>query len=242
MTTLILSGRHTKDAQALWRVAIARGWDVVRARGITVPPLPDPDAVIYVEALYGPPIAAAVGRALLEPPIDWLPALSPTLRHRRIELATVAAARASTAPAFVKPPNDKSFAAAVYASGAALPPDLDPAAPVLIAEPVRWRSEYRCFCLDGEVATASPYLRDGALARDVDYAAPADELAAAIAFATQALAQAPATTPRALALDVGLLADGRWAVVEANGAWGAGIYGCDPDRALDVIRAATVAP
>ena len=96
MTTLILSGRHTEDAQALWRVAIARGWDVVRARGITVPPLPDPDAVIYVEALYGPPIAAAVGRALLEPPIDWLPALSPTLRHRRIELATVAAARAST--------------------------------------------------------------------------------------------------------------------------------------------------
>ena len=141
MTTLILSGRHTEDAQALWRVAIARGWDVVRARGITVPPLPDPDAVIYVEALYGPPIAAAVGRALLEPPIDWLPALSPTLRHRRIELATVAAARASPAPAFVKPPNDKSFAAAVYASGAALPPDLDPAAPVLIAEPVRWRSE-----------------------------------------------------------------------------------------------------
>ena len=61
MTTLILSGRHTEDAQALWRVAIARGWDVVRARGITVPPLPDPDAVIYVEALYGPPIAAAVG-------------------------------------------------------------------------------------------------------------------------------------------------------------------------------------
>ena len=242
MTTLILSGRHTEDAQALWRVAIARGWDVVRARGITVPPLPDPDAVIYVEALYGPPIAAAVGRALLEPPVDWLPALPAALRHRQIEVATVAAARALTAPAFVKPPNDKSFPAAVYATGAALPPDLDPAAPVLIAEPVRWRSEYRCFCLDGEVATASPYLRDGALARDVDYAAPADELAAAIAFATRALAQAPATTPRALALDVGLLADGRWAVVEANGAWGAGIYGCDPDRALDVIRAATVAP
>lgn len=239
MTTLVLSGRQTEDAQALWRVAIARGWDVVRIRGATVPPFTDPDAVIYVEALYGPTVAAAVGKGLLDPAIDWLPALAPELLHRRIELTTVSAARVSMVPTFIKPPNDKSFAAAVYATGAALPEDLDPTSPVLIADPVTWRSEYRCFCLDGVVLTASPYLRDGVLARDVDYAVTDTELAAVLDFAHGVLARAPASTPRAIALDVGQLADGRWAVVEANGAWGAGIYGCDPERALDVIRAAT---
>ncbi|CAO0836883.1 ATP-grasp domain-containing protein OS=Streptomyces microflavus OX=1919 GN=Smic_32190 PE=4 SV=1 [Streptomyces microflavus] len=33
--------------------------------------------------------------------------------------------------------------------------------------------------------------------------------------------------------------EGRWAVVEANAAWGSGCYEADPDRALDtVLRAA----
>nr|MBP6748287.1 ATP-grasp domain-containing protein [Xanthomonadaceae bacterium] len=39
-------------------------------------------------------------------------------------------------------------------------------------------------------------------------------------------------------LDVGTLTDGRWACVEQNAAWGAGIYGCDPERVLAVVRAA----
>ncbi|MCC7248039.1 MAG: ATP-grasp domain-containing protein [Lysobacter sp.] len=44
--------------------------------------------------------------------------------------------------------------------------------------------------------------------------------------------------PQATVLDVGTLTDGRWACVEQNAAWGAGIYGCDPERVLAVVRAA----
>lgn len=45
--------------------------------------------------------------------------------------------------------------------------------------------------------------------------------------------------PEAVVLDVGLLSDGRWAFVEANAAWGAGLNGCDPVRVVPCIAAAT---
>ena len=51
-----------------------------------------------------------------------------------------------------------------------------------------------------------------------------------------------AMTPQAVVLDVGQIVDRGWAVVEANGAWGSAIYGCNPDAVLDVIRHATVQP
>jgi hypothetical protein len=49
MTTLLMSSRYTDDDQALWRVAVQRGWTVERVRGIRVPELADDELVIYVE-------------------------------------------------------------------------------------------------------------------------------------------------------------------------------------------------
>jgi hypothetical protein len=46
--------------------------------------------------------------------------------------------------------------------------------------------------------------------------------------------------PAALVLDVGVIRDVGPAVVEANTASGAGIYGCDPREVLEVLRGATV--
>ncbi|MET7569328.1 ATP-grasp domain-containing protein [Streptomyces sp. NPDC005492] len=42
----------------------------------------------------------------------------------------------------------------------------------------------------------------------------------------------------AIVVDVGRLADGDWAAVEANAAWASGHYACDADEALDVVRRA----
>jgi hypothetical protein len=39
-------------------------------------------------------------------------------------------------------------------------------------------------------------------------------------------------------MDVGVIQHRGWAVVELNAAWGAGIYGCDPDEVLEVVRCA----
>ncbi|MFD7843425.1 hypothetical protein ACFV4K_10890 [Nocardia sp. NPDC059764] len=42
-------------------------------------------------------------------------------------------------------------------------------------------------------------------------------------------------TPLAVVVDIGLIEGRGWAVVEANSAYGAGVYGCDPRRVLDVL-------
>ena len=203
MTTLLMSSRHTEDDQALWRAAIGRGWCVVRARGIRLPDFEDDEVVIYVEALYAPTIAGMVGRRLLDPPEDWLVKLPQVFRQREVMLTTLGQVRNLDRPSFVKPPNDKSFAAQVYNFGASLPLEFDDDTEVLVAEPVQWECEFRCFCLDGRVVTLSPYLRSGTLAKETDYEATGDELCEATSFAEKVLASTQSFTPRAVVIDVG---------------------------------------
>jgi ATP-grasp domain, R2K clade family 2 len=242
MTTLLMSSRHTEDDQVLWRAAIGRGWSVARARGIRLPEIEDREVVIYVEAMFAPAIAKMIGRRLLDPPEDWLVKMPLGFRKREVRLVTLGQARAMNRPNFMKPPNDKSFAAQVYSSGADLPLEFDDDMPVLVADPVRWESEFRCFCLDRKVVTVSPYLRSGTPAKETGYDATALELTDASKFAEDVLDAAHEFTPRAVVIDVGLIVNSGWAVVEANGAWGSGIYGCDPNFVLDVIRHATLQP
>ncbi len=52
--------------------------------------------------------------------------------------------------AFFKPADDKCFRAGIYASGAGLPCErvLPGDTPILIADVVVWKTEFRCFVLD----------------------------------------------------------------------------------------------
>lgn len=59
-------------------------------------------------------------------------------------------------------------------------------------------------------------------------------------FAARAATDPAVALPPAVALDVGLIRDRGWAVVEANAAWGSGIYGCDPREVLKVVGRACV--
>ena len=239
MTTLLMSSRQTGDAQLLWRAAVQRGWPVVRARGLNIPEIEDQDIIIYVEPLFAPEIAKRLGRKLLDPAEDWLVKLPFSLTHRQIDIATLGEARLITEPAFIKPPNDKSFIAQIYETGAELSTAFEDSMAVLISTPVQWQSEFRCFCLDGRVVTCSPYVRGEELAVYSDYAMTDEESANAIITAENALSHADLGLPRAVVVDVGKIEGKGWAVVEANGAWGAGIYGCDPGLVLDVIRHCT---
>jgi hypothetical protein len=237
MTTLLLSARQTPDNQALWRAAVQAGWDVERVQGVRVPEhLEDSEIVLYVEALFAPIIAARLRLTLIEPEADWLARLPHAYRRRDIRLATLLEARELQGPTFVKPPNDKSFEAKVYRSGGEIPGEFDDDMTVLIAEPVEFEVEYRCFVLDRTLRTMSPYLRQGRLTAMDDYSAPQEEAGEARSFAERMLADSAVDLPRAVAIDVGRIKEKGWAVVEANGAWGSGIYGCDPVEVLEVIR------
>jgi hypothetical protein len=194
--------------------------------------------VLYLEALFGPNLAEEFGLRMLEPPVDWLPQLPAEYRNRQVELMTLQQARSLQKPAFIKPPNDKSFPAKVY-TGAELPHGYDEISPVLVSEIVAWEVEYRCFVLNREPRAMSVYLRHGELQKSLGFVSPEAERAEAEAFVRVICADARVDLPRTAVLDVGIIAGRGWSVVEQNSAWGAGLYGCDPAEVLQVLEHAS---
>jgi hypothetical protein len=245
MPTLLLTPRYTPDSRALMHAAVAAGWDCVRLHDWRIPAeILGDDIVFYGEALLAAVIAESLPLDLLEPPPDWLAGLPHAFIQRQVRHMTLGEARQFPGPAFVKPAQDKCFPADIYTSAADLPsPGTVPeSTPVLVAEPVTWELEIRCFVLDRQVVSLSPYLRDGRLAEAEDGSWPAtdDEIAAALDVAATVLGGPGVQLPPAVALDIGTIAGRGWAVVEANAAWGSGLYGCDPARVLPVIQRACV--
>ena len=241
MPTLIFTPRFTDDSQVLWKAAGQMGWTTERLSGWRVPEhlrqLPDP--ALYGEALFGPALAEQLGVDLLSPPEDWLARLPYEYKKRVITLSTLGAERRRTDPAFIKPPNDKSFPAGVY-QGASLPTDYADDMPVLVSEVVRWDMEFRCFVLDRRLCTYSLYSRYGELQRDDGFKSAEAEDRELEAFLAALFADPRIDLPRAVVVDVGRIEGAGWACVELNAAWGAGIYGCDPKAALRVIGQASV--
>ena len=196
------------------------------------------EPVLYAEALFGPTLAEQLGLSLENPADDWLVRLPREHRKREIELSTLGLARTRTEAAFIKPPNDKSFPAQVYEPGA-LPDGYDETMAVLISEIVQWESEFRCFILDRQLRTFSIYARGGVLQEDAGFEHTAEEEESLRNFMDTLLSDPRVDLPRATVIDAGVITGRGMAVIEQNAAWGAGIYGCDPERCLEVIRHAS---
>jgi hypothetical protein len=236
MPTLVLTPRHTEDSQALWKAAAGCGWSVERLNGWHVPEhlKAKKDLALYIEALFGQTIAEQLGLQLVDPPEDWLVRLPFKYKLRNIQLTTLGQARLSEEERFIKPPNDKSFAAAVY-TGASLPREFDDDMIVLTSDVVAWKWEFRCFVLDRSLVTYSIYARGGELQREAQFQSEPDEDAELEKFMRELLADTSVDLPDATVVDVGYIEGSGWACVEQNAAWGAGIYGCQPARVLDVL-------
>ncbi|MBD0843669.1 ATP-grasp domain-containing protein [Streptomyces sp. TRM68416] len=234
--TLFLSPRVTATGHALADTARRRSLHVETLRDWRVPDSRRgrAGASLYAGPLFADAVAGELGLGLLEAPQDWLARLPRELTGREVEFTTLAAARQLRRPAFVKPPNDKSFPARVYPDGSRLPgPDaVDDDTAVLVSDIVAFAAEFRLFLLDGEVRTGSRYATGGDL--DVAPLEQDPRRAEVLDFAARL---AGTGLPSAVVVDVGLLAgaDSGWAVIEANAAWGSGHYACDPDAALDVV-------
>lgn len=239
MPTLLLSARQTDDAQSLWRACIAVKWEVVRVHGWHVPAIPPDDVAVYGEPLFADHVAQTLGLKLQAPSLDWLPKLASIWRGRDVRLTTLAEARHILTRAFIKPADEKCFDAKVYSSGADLPAPgpLPENLAVLIQEIVEWKTEFRCFILNRKVVTLSPYWRDGRLAKAEDGTWPVtdEELVAAKAFSERVLADASVAIPTAVVMDVGMMANGNWAVIESNAAFSSGMYGCDAEKVLPLL-------
>ena len=241
--TLLLPPRYTGDSNALWRAAVALDWEIERLQSWRVPShlAPAGAVAIYGESLWANFVAKQLNLRLVEPPLDWLATLPPEFVGRHIEFCTLRAAREKSFPLFVKPAGEKEFAARVYACAADLPQhDWQQSTWVLVSEVVEWEVEYRCFVGAGRVATASSYWRGAVSTQDEGgaYPSPLAELESATELVERLLARENGKYgfgPHGAVVDAGLLRGGGWAIIEANPAFAAGIYGCDPETVLRVV-------
>ncbi|WP_201394444.1 ATP-grasp domain-containing protein [Ktedonobacter sp. SOSP1-85] len=190
-------------------------------------------------------IAHKLSWALLDAPPNWLLHLPIPYKKRVIEYTTLAEARKLSQARFVKPALEKLFAATVYPSGVHLFEEsegLAEATPVLVSEPVEWDIEFRFFVLEQRVTTFSSYWRGNRPTRldDGTWQAESAEIEEARHFIDSLLADSRVQIPPAIVIDAGKIRDRGWAVIEANAAWAAGIYGCDPLQILPVLEHACI--
>ncbi|WP_371605974.1 ATP-grasp domain-containing protein [Streptomyces sp. NBC_01213] len=242
MADLLALAPHRSTTGALLAgAARERGMGVVvlTRDGIPTPPPHGVRTYYYGGPYFADSALGHLGVALLEPAAGWLDSLPYAFTGRHVRCVPLGEARRAPGPLFVKPPTDKSFPAAVYADGEALPGPvgrLRDEALVQISEVVAWVREFRIHLLDGEIRTGSRYATFGRLdpaplAGDPDEPAVRD-------FVRQLTRACGDTLPSGVVLDVGLMRNGddeRWAVVEANMAWFSNVYAADPARALDVV-------
>lgn len=234
--TLVFSPRANDTSHVLASAAQRRGLLTEHLTGWRVPEgfLVGGPAHLYAGPLFADAVAADLGIALLEPPDDWLTRLPREAVRREIRMLTMAEAWTLRAPAFLKPPNDKSFPARLYRDGTQLPgPDsVDADTAVLASDPVRFGSEFRLHVLDGEIVTGAQYAIDGDL--DIEPLAGHESAERILGFAKDVLRECADTLPSAVVVDVGLIG-AEPAVIEANAAWASGHYAADPERVLDVV-------
>lgn len=250
---LYLSPRYTDDAQLLWKAAIKMNWDVQRLSYAILDhlsPSEISERVLYGETVFTSLAAEKLNVKLISPPSRFLYQLDHSLTKRKIlhfvydtssgfgksyhnnphdidEYETVFWYNLK-GPLFVKPVEKGLFPARVYDNPVAEIKNLPNKTEVIVSEPVIWDIEFRAFIMGQKVKTISPYSRKGEL---VDQAS-ALEWEEGEKFANLVAS----TCNFAGVVDIGYLQSGGWAVVEANGAWGSGLYGCDPIEALKVIK------
>lgn len=240
---LLLSPRVNSNSAAIEIAAIEAGWTVRRLENWRAPRelVGRDDVVAYGEPLFVAAIADALHYSLIEPPFNWLPSLPIEFLNRAVQLTTLAEARLSQNAIFAKPADDKCFLAGVFESGSAINASelLSACTPVLVSEIVQWVVEYRFFILEAFPMASSVYARNGECVLTDD---DRPELKQAEEFVLSFLSDTRVALPPAVTLDVGVIADRGWSVVEANPVFGSGIYYCDPRKVLPVIARSIVSP
>jgi hypothetical protein len=161
------------------------------------------------------------------PALDTWPEALAAFFLRRLWTATLGEVRASDAPVFIKPlRNVKTFPGHVRNVGR---PDAMHTAmiaddcPIACSEVVEFESEWRCFVLEGRVLDVRRY--KGTFRSSVDWSV----LDAALeSFRDQ---------PAGFALDLGVLTDGRTAIVEVNDGYSVGAYGLAAAHYAQLLQA-----
>lgn len=241
---LTRNGLHDAAVRRHLRV-IALGSDpksVVRAAGSGVA-FRAPGGLVAQAQQLGAPIR------LFGPTAEWFISLGASITGRAWSRVSPSGARTmlSSGPAFRKLADAKrrEVPARRYLDVAAFDTVMDPLGNVEQLELLAttgWfdiDSEYRVFTLGREVLATSPYWVQDEPWTPLLYTHRASfHLEAARWVGDVLRSLSDNDVPPAAVLDVARLVDGRLVLLEANQCWGSGLYGCDPDAALDAVLAA----
>jgi hypothetical protein len=237
--TLLLASMSLPSARQLAAVAVKRQWKVC-ALDENEPSESPRLGTFYGGTDRAAEYASRFGLCLIEPPLDLLARVPRDFLSRTVRFGALADLRGMEGPVFVKPadPIHKSFDAGVYSAVADVRGrrPLADDTPILVSEPVEWTSEFRCFIRDGKIEAWSPYLSYG---RPIWKPGCAHAVPRNLTAFNERLAEQMHGLPPAFVMDIGVLEDGRWAVVEFNPAWCSGILGANVEGALKVIERAT---
>lgn len=232
---LILPIRSDCNTTDIWRAAIRNNWSTCRADMSGRVDLPKVSEKIryYGDILHGRIISEKT--SIKFHPIDLNVLAQTNLTKRKIEIIKAENLNVIDKDTFIKPAQEKWFTAKVYhpnewpnrlQGGATLGSDL-----IYVQEPIDMINEVRCFCLDGKILTAS-YYRIGheycpVGIDDVDRPQILDEMVGELA----------PLYPRGVVLDFAYTSKKEWCFIEPNEAWASGLYGCNPEKCIDVIEA-----
>ena len=195
------------------RDAVAPAWEqhsgpVLRVGRFWDPPPVERTSVrLYGSDTFGLVLAKKLSLDLVSPPDRILGTVPPALLSRALRITTLDAA-GPTWPVFIKPVVPKQFKSAVYPSREALTAEtggLGSDVEIIVSDVVQFIAEARAFVLDDEVQACAVYEGEA-------------DVHGATAFASQVARTLD--LPRTVVVDVGLLPDSRWALVELNATWG----------------------
>jgi len=240
-----MPARYSDDSLRLRSAALKKNWRTERLQIWRAPDhLKNEEIVLYGEPLFAAAIAEQLDIGLIEPTHDLLARIPEKYLIRKVLFTTLGEARLWKERAFIKPADEKCFAARVYENGQELPvrAGLSENTPTLISEPVDWELEARVFLRNREALCYSPYLRRGKLAQDEkgEWPMSAAEVRELKEFLTGFLEESDIELPPSVVLDAGKIKDRDWALVEFNPAFASGLYGCDACSALESIEVCSV--
>jgi hypothetical protein len=242
--TLLISTLTLPAAKSLADAAQLAGWRVAALD--RAPKISCEETLVYYggtdKALE---VATRFNLALLEPPFDLLAKLPIEFRRRAVEFACFGDLGRLKAPTFVKPADalNKSFDAGIYSRGDDIraPRRVDLRSPILLSEPVEWSAEFRCFILERRLAAWSSYISFGRPSwkpfgkGTITSQAPGS----VSSFCERLLVKSGIAFPPAFVMDVGMIDDRGWAVVEFNPVWCSGLLGADPSKVLAALERAS---
>jgi len=250
ITMLLITTPNIKsETRTLINTAQALGWsvysdswrvpDYLKSKGLV--------GAVYGEWLFCETIAEQMGWKLIRNPLNWLAKLPEEYVSRKVIFTNLGEARLVETEKFIKPADDKVFTAKVYGSGKELNSSLSDRVPVLISDVMSFTSEYRCVVKNREVISCSCYWlhtkqmqiskQPAEFNLTKNYQNNFNDV---VSFTNKLLKDERVQCVDSFVIDLGRYDKDKYAIIEENPIYAAGIYGCDSVAVLDGLKSSCI--